>query len=115
MSNATTASLFFEFGSAYAFPVATYTHSAGCSVTGGVVYQGCRVPGYRGTYFYADYCSAFVRSFRLQNGVATEQRDWTSALGRGIGAISSFGVDSEGEIHILDHQGGHVYKVVPAS
>jgi glucose/arabinose dehydrogenase len=96
-------------------PVVTYTHSAGCAVTGGVVYQGCRMPGYRGTYFYGDFCSAFVRSFRIQNGAVTEQRDWTASLGRGIGAISSFGSDLEGEAYILDHPGGHVYKVVPAS
>jgi glucose/arabinose dehydrogenase len=96
-------------------PVVTYTHSAGCSVTGGVVYQGCRMPGYRGTYFYGDYCSAFIRSFRFQNGAATEQRDWTTPLGRGVGALSSFGADAEGEIYILDHQDGQVYKVVPAS
>lgn len=96
-------------------PVLTYTHAAGCSVTGGVVYQGCRMPGYHGTYFYADYCSAFIRSFRFQNGAATEQRDWTSSLGRGVNAVSAFGVDADGEIYILDHQDGQVYKVVPAS
>jgi hypothetical protein len=96
-------------------PVLTYTHAEGCSVTGGVVYQGCRMPGYHGTYFYADYCSAFIRSFRFQNGAATESRDWTSSLGRGVSAISSFGTDAEGEIHILDHQAGRVFKVVPAS
>ena len=32
----------------------------------------------RGTYFYADFCAAFVRSFRLDNGMATEQSDWPS-------------------------------------
>jgi hypothetical protein len=72
------------------------------------------MPGYQGTYFYGDYCTAFVRSFRFQNGAATEQRDWTSSLGRGVTLISSFGVDGEGEIYILDHTGG-IYKVVPAS
>ena len=96
-------------------PVLTYTHSEGCSVTGGVVYQGCRMPGYRGTYFYGDYCSAFVRSFRIQNGAATDRRDWTSSLGRGVNRISGFGVDADGEIHILDHQDGQVYRIVPAS
>ena len=96
-------------------PVVTYSHSAGCSVTGGVVYQGCRMPGYHGTYFYGDYCSAFIRSFRFQNGAATDQRDWTSALGRGVDNISSFGVDADGEVYILDHQDGQVYRIVPAS
>ena len=97
-------------------PVLDYGHDAGsCAVTGGVVYRGCRMPGYAGTYFYGDFCSAFVRSFRLQGGAAVEQRDWTNTLGVGVGAISSFGVDGEGEIYILDYSDGEVYEVVPAS
>jgi glucose/arabinose dehydrogenase len=97
-------------------PVLDYGHDGGsCAVTGGVVYRGCRMPGYAGTYFYGDYCSAFVRSFRLEGGTAVEQRDWTSALGGGVGQISSFGVDADGEIYIVDYSDGEVYEVVPAS
>jgi glucose/arabinose dehydrogenase len=95
-------------------PVVEYTHGQGCSITGGVVYRGCRLPGYAGTYFYADYCTAFIRSFRMQGGLAVDQRDWTAALGRGVNAPTSFGVDDEGEVYIVD-QDGEVYKVVPAS
>jgi glucose/arabinose dehydrogenase len=96
-------------------PVLTYTHAEGCSVIGGVVYQGCRMPGYHGTYFYGDYCSAFIRSFRFQNGSLSERRDWTPQLSQGIGNISSFGTDADGEIYVLDNQDGQVYKIVPAS
>ena len=46
-------------------PVLDYDHGDGCSVIGGSVYRGCRMPGYAGTYFYGDYCTAFVRSFRF--------------------------------------------------
>jgi len=94
-------------------PVLDYTHSEGCSVTGGFVYRGCRMPGYQGTYFYGDYCSAFIRSFRFQNGAVSDMRDWTSAVGQGIDQISSFGVDTDGEIYIVDYT-GEVYKIVPA-
>ncbi len=95
-------------------PIAEYTHADGCSVTGGVVYRGCRLPGYQGTYFYADYCRAFIRSFRVAGGVATDARDWTSLLGRGLDHPTSFGTDSEGEVYLVDGD-GEVYKVVPAS
>jgi len=95
-------------------PVVEYSHGDGCSITGGYVYRGCRMPGYQGTYFYGDYCTALVRSFRFQNGAAADQRDWTSALSRGVDAISSFGVDADGEIYILDHT-GEIYRIVPGS
>jgi glucose/arabinose dehydrogenase len=93
-------------------PILEYDHGQGCSVTGGVVYDGCRMPGYHGTYFYGDYCTAFIRSFRVEAGRATELRDWTASLRGGIRNISAFGVDADGEIHILDHE-GEVYRVVP--
>ena len=95
-------------------PVVEYTHGEGCSVTGGYVYRGCRLPGYHGTYFYGDYCTAFIRSFRLENGRAVDQRDWTASLSRDVDALSSFGVDDEGEIYIVDHF-GEVFRIVPAS
>ncbi len=100
--------------SGLALPVVEYTHADGCSITGGVVYRGCRLPGYAGTYFYADYCTGFVRSFRMQGGQVTDRRDWTAALGRGLDSPTAFGLDDEGEVYIVD-QDGEIYKVVPAS
>jgi glucose/arabinose dehydrogenase len=95
-------------------PVAEYDHSGGaCSVTGGVVYRGCRLPGYAGTYFYADYCSGMVRSFRFDGTRAVAQRDWTSTLGRGLDNPTSFGVDADGEAYIVDGD-GEIYRIVPA-
>jgi glucose/arabinose dehydrogenase len=97
------------------FPVLEYDHAIGCSVTGGVVYRGCRVPGYSGTYFFGDFCSGIIHSFRVTNGLAGELRDWTAALGAGVRNISSFGVDNDGEIYILDYSDGEIYKIVPAT
>ena len=94
-------------------PVYEYTHSEGCSVTGGVVYRGCRVPALVGTYFFGDFCTGLVRSFRLANGAATELRDWTASL-RGPGAPSSFGLDAAGEVYVVDYD-GELYRLEPAS
>jgi glucose/arabinose dehydrogenase len=94
-------------------PVVEYDHGTGCSITGGVVYRGCRLPGYAGTYFYADYCSAIVRSFRMEGGRAVDLRDWTSALGRGLDSPTAFGVDADGEAYIVDGD-GELYRIVPA-
>jgi hypothetical protein len=94
-------------------PVYEYTHSEGCSVTGGVVYRGCRMPDLAGAYFFADYCSGFVRSFRVVNGQATDLRDWTAGLA-GIDSPTSFGLDAEGEVYVVDYD-GEVYRLEPGA
>ena len=92
-------------------PVIEYDHSAGaCSITGGYVYRGNAVPALQGTYFYADFCAGFVRSFRLVNGMATEQADWMAL--RPGGNITSFGEDAAGELYIMTSQGG-LFRIVP--
>ena len=93
-------------------PVYEYTHAEGCSVTGGVVYRGCRMPDLAGTYFFGDFCTGLVRSFRLLNGQATDVRDWTGSL-RGIGSPTSFGLDGDGEVYVVDYD-GEVYRLEPA-
>jgi glucose/arabinose dehydrogenase len=93
-------------------PVHEYSHAEGCSVTGGVVYRGCRMPDLAGTYFFGDFCSGFVRSFRLVDGRASDVRDWTAGL-RGIDSPSSFGLDADGEVYVVDYD-GEVYRLEPA-
>ncbi|MGQ0642776.1 MAG: PQQ-dependent sugar dehydrogenase [Gemmatimonadaceae bacterium] len=89
-------------------PVISYGHSQGCSVTGGHVYRGVQIPELIGHYFYSDFCRGFLRSFRVANGIATQQRDW------GIpspGSVTSFGKDAFGELYVLTLAGG-VFKIV---
>jgi len=95
------------------FPVLEYGHGDGCSITGGVVYRGCRMPGYAGTYFYGDFCTGFVRSFRLEGGRATDARDFTSQVGTRRN-LAAFGLDAEGEVYLLELSGS-VYQIVPVS
>ena len=78
-------------------PVHEYDHSQGCSIIGGYVYRGTRMPQLVGHYVYADLCRTWIRAFRLENGVAVEHREWN--LGD-IGAILSFGEDTAGELYI---------------
>jgi glucose/arabinose dehydrogenase len=94
-------------------PVIEYATGSGCAVTGGYVYRGCRMPGYQGTYFYGDYCAGFVRSFRLQGGAATDQRDLTGALSRDVDGLTSFGQDLDGEVYIVD-QDGEIFRISPS-
>ena len=93
-----------------ALPVVEYDHGQGCSVTGGYVYRGAAIPALQGRYFYADYCSGFVRSLRMSGGAVTDQADWPTL--RPGGAVPSFGEDSAGELYVLSAD-GRVLKIVP--
>jgi glucose/arabinose dehydrogenase len=89
-------------------PILQYDHGQGCSITGGVVYRGAAMPDVQGHYFYSDYCSGWLRSFRLSGGAAVDQRDWSLAS---IGNVTSFGVDGAGELYLLSTN-GRVYRLV---
>lgn len=93
-------------------PLVEYPHREGCAVVAGPIYRGCGMPGYHGTFFYGDYCAGFVRTLRLDHGNVIEARDRTGELGRDLGAITSFGLDAEGEIYIVEAD-GEVHKIVP--
>ncbi|THI88233.1 MAG: PQQ-dependent sugar dehydrogenase [Nitrospira sp. CG24A] len=93
-------------------PVLDYPHFGGaCSVTGGYVYRGSAAPALSGTYFYADFCAGFVRSFRYQNGQVTEQKEWPLLSPSGS-SVTSFGEDAAGELYVTT-QGGGLFKLVP--
>jgi glucose/arabinose dehydrogenase len=90
-------------------PVVSYNHNAGCSVIGGYVYRGAAMPALRGTYFYTDFCSAWVRTFRLAGGVATDLRQYDLLDPNAL--PTSFGEDADGELYITTET-GDVYKIV---
>ncbi len=88
-------------------PVLEYDHSQGCSITGGYVYRGTQIPELAGHYFYGDFCSGFVRSFRY-TGVAEDASAWATLTTAGL---VSFGTDGGGELYVVS-LGGTVAKVV---
>jgi glucose/arabinose dehydrogenase len=102
-------------------PIHTYTHGGNpfrCSITGGYVYRGCAIPDLDGTYFFADYCSAQIWSFRYQESKVVEFTERTAELdpdgGLSISDIVSFGEDAFGELYICDLD-GEVYRIVPST
>ena len=96
-------------------PAIDYPHTQGCSVTGGVTYRGKALPVLDGRYFYADFCTGVIRSFRWHAGVH-DHWDWREALvtssGLEPGQISSFGVDANGEVYLVSLLGS-IYELVP--
>ncbi len=90
-------------------PIAEYSHAEGCSVTGGYVYRGNRVPAIAGRYFYADFCTGWIRSFRLMGDAAIDHRDHSAELGT-LSQVASFGEDASGELYVVT-LGGSVYRI----
>ncbi len=90
-------------------PVTEYDHSEGCSVTGGHVYRGDRLPSLYGAYVYGDFCSGKIWALRYDGSEVTEQ-----ALVAESGlAISAFGEDEAGDLYVLDFQSqGKIYRFV---
>ncbi|AUX41470.1 hypothetical protein SOCE26_028830 [Sorangium cellulosum] len=92
-------------------PAIEYSHDDGCSITGGFVYRGAELPELDGVYFYADYCTALVRSFRWKDGRATEPTSWKRILDpeNALSRLTSFGEDARGELYLLS-QDGEIYR-----
>lgn len=91
-------------------PVLEYNHGGNrCAVTGGYVYRGTAIPAIVGHYFYADYCSGSLRSFRRTGtGQITDKQTWSGISG----AVTSFGEDGRGELYITT-QSGRLLRFAP--
>lgn len=89
-------------------PVAEYSHDEGCSVTGGFVYRGERIPRAAGRYFYGDYCSGAVWTVSPQGGRVTRPQ----RLRFELSTLSSFGEDAAGELYLVSLE-GDVYRLDP--
>lgn len=90
-------------------PELTYSHKeSACSVIGGFVYRGAKIPEIQGQYFYSDYCNSWLRSLKYVDGGITEQHEWP--IGK-LGSIASFGEDSTGELYICATS-GKVFRIV---
>ncbi len=92
-----------DTGSNLVDPVTEYAHSSGrCSVTGGYVYRGTKIPSLHGTYVFGDFCSGEIWGYRDGN----TQRLRVTEL-----RISSFGEDRDGELYVLGY-GGEIFRIV---
>ena len=85
-------------------PVTEYAHKQGrCSVTGGYVYRGEKIPDLVGTYVFGDFCSGEIWGYRNGEKQILQSTDLQ---------ISSFGEDRDGELYVLGY-GGEIFRMVP--
>ncbi len=103
------------------YPIHEYRHIFHCAVVGGYVYRGEAMPGLDGTYFFGDYCTSTIWSFRYVGGQVLDFTDRTTELSpQGqIEWISGFGEDAAGELYIIERgslalASGEVWKILPS-
>ncbi len=91
-------------------PIYEYSHAGGgCSVSGGYVYRGTKIPALDGAYVFSDYCDSTLRALTQQGGKLTGHRD----LGVKASQVTAFGQDQDGELYVLS-QGNGLERVDPA-
>jgi glucose/arabinose dehydrogenase len=97
-------------GGELVWPVATYEHGddGGCSVTGGLVYGGARVPALVRRYVYGDYCAGTLWSLRGAPGGRAEDLRRERAK---VPQLTHIGTDADGEL-VLASGAGDVYRAV---
>lgn len=85
-----------------------YGHDPDCSITGGFVYRGTRIPALAGAYVFSDFCGGGVRAIDPANPGAGA----VTASG-GLGQASTFGIGPDGELYAATISGA-VYRLDPA-
>lgn len=84
-----------------ALPVAEYGRDGGCSVTGGYVYRGSRIPSLVGAYLYGDFCTGRIWALRYEGGRVVKQ----ALIADTDLQISSFAEGPDGEVYVLSFTG----------
>jgi len=91
------------------WPVATYTHDDGCSVTGGFVYHGTDIPKLSGRYLYGDFCSGALWTLKpAPAGGATDVRRERAQVPQ----LTHIGAGADGQV-LFASATGSIYRAVP--
>jgi glucose/arabinose dehydrogenase len=102
-------------------PIHEYDRATGQSITGGYVYRGRGLgAGYVGRYFFADFVQGRVWSLALavDSGTgearASNLMEHTAELAAAapLGSVSSFGIDTDGELYVVSYSTGTIIKML---
>jgi hypothetical protein len=87
------------------------------AIIGGRVYRGSRIPFLHGRYVCGDFGRNRFWSFVVVNGLATDVVEHTAELhpapGTGVEYPVSFGEDEAGELYVVAHYDGKVFRIDP--
>lgn len=87
-------------------PIWEYKHGQDQCIVGGYVYDSDRIPDLKGKYIYGDYASGRIWALWIDQDKQVHNAE---LLHTGLN-ISSFGIDGEGDIRIVD-LAGKVYRL----
>jgi glucose/arabinose dehydrogenase/mono/diheme cytochrome c family protein len=90
-------------------PFIEHSHAESRSLTGGLVYTGSKLPDLRGAYLYGDWSTGKIWGVRHDKGKIT----WHKELADTTLQITGFGLDSKGELLIVDWGSG-IYQLEPS-
>ncbi|MBD3404669.1 MAG: glucose sorbosone dehydrogenase [Candidatus Lokiarchaeota archaeon] len=82
-------------------PIWTYQHDVGNSITGGFVYRGTNNPNLIGKYIYGDFGSGKIWALDYDGESETSNEELLDTTSQ----ISSFGIDSNNELYVIDFAG----------
>jgi glucose/arabinose dehydrogenase len=92
-------------------PIFAYRHGqgpgTGCAITGGAFYDpvvNTFGPGYQGDYFFADYCSGWIRRYDPAS-------DASSPFASGIAGPVDLDVSEDGDLYYLARNTGSVKRI----
>lgn len=92
-------------------PVVQYRNEGDeCSITGGYVYRGERLPALQGHYLFADFCSGRIWALRHENGLTSGPVQILQAEFQ----VPSFGEDEQGEVYVVGFD-GRIYRFTASS
>ncbi len=86
---------------------AAHSHTEARSITGGMVYQGARLPELQHAYIYADYETGKIWALSMAGDEVTSIDEIADSTLR----IVAFGEDYRGELFFAAHQGGGLYRL----
>jgi len=90
-------------------PAHVIPHPISASITGGFVYHGRKLKGYEGRYFCGDWESRRLWALPVDGARLGERRE----VARTSLRIVAFAEDADGELLLVDYEGGGLHRVAP--
>jgi uncharacterized repeat protein (TIGR03806 family) len=94
-------------------PLIEYSHDNGnCAIIGGYFYRGQAIPELQGHFVFADFCTSKISAVDF-DGSGNPFELPLRPGGSGIGMISTFASDNDGELYAVTATG--IHKILPAA